>query len=443
MDPDTFDDTMESPLITFRGRVLNKNSNFEVKSPTTGLQHNKLSAPVEDLNFDLNSIDQEQKFLQDSPRSFKVKCNSPRGKRIFGTSPFKTKSSPSPKINTITNTSRLPVKQCRFSVKELRLPPLPLENSKKFEIEASNCKVTPEKLMEELRIKVQERLKVENEAESEEVLYQYTEDADNKDNEYDSQTPSIQKPRMSLRNRCPVIVNAPDLIYEDPLEVARQTLHNTRSNSGYRQVKLIYTVERRENCRPGSPVPAFSKKKGISRHFIRSNNRYKSIMKKENVIESEDESESEKETVLNPNLNENEKKRKLKFDRVLKFFESDDDVDEEEEGLDHISSLMSSSSLKEKGSLKSCLKNKFEENNKNKLQNQNTEGITKPQTEIIQVKRICYDGEDSVPSRRIKMRRINSKGNVFISKDNDYNQSTENNRELNIFGAKRLKKSSL
>ena len=178
-----------------------------------------------------------------------------------------------------------------------------------------------------------------------------------------------------MRNRQPVIVDAPDLIYEDPLEVARQTLANTRSNSGYKQCKLIYTTERRTMTRSSSPEPAFSKKIGITRHFL-------------NLEEDAEEEEEEEEKKVN-------NKKVLKFDRVLKLFESNETETEENFNFE----------IKPK---RSCLK----------LSKQQTISLSSPtdpskptaQTQIVQIKRIFYEGEEEMRTIEIgsptKKRRI-------------------------------------
>ena len=311
-----------SPLITLRGRALNGE---KTESPRTPKSH-------------------EKRF-----NNFR---NSPR------------RSTPnSPKI------SRLPIRSgpnIRFSIKDLRLP---LDES------VTNCgnavRVTPEKLMEELRDEVKKKKKMEGPPRfideeislsvSNCILEQVTGETDG--------LSLTSRPRMSMRNRQAVIVDAPDLIYEDPLEVARQTLANTRANSGYKHSKLIYTTERRMMTRSSSPEPAFSKKIGITRHFLN--------------IEEEEEEE-----VAN-------NKKIVKFDRVLKLFESNETETEENFNFE----------IKPK---RSCLK----------LSKQQTISLSSPtdpskptaQTQIVQIKRIFYEGEEEMRTIEIgsptKKRRI-------------------------------------
>lgn len=54
----------------------------------------------------------------------------------------------------------------------------------------------------------------------------------------------------------------------DPLEVARTTIHNTKTNTGYRTCQLIYTAERMSRPRPTSPTLAFSRRTGASRQHL-------------------------------------------------------------------------------------------------------------------------------------------------------------------------------
>lgn len=242
------------------------------------------------------------------------------------------------------SSSKLPVKtlptMTKFLLKDLRLPP---DESVMNLNEPTTNKVTPEKLMEELRVEVKNKRK----------KMRMSGDLDDEISLSIPFVPETEKetlrPRMSLRNRIPIIIDAPDLIYEDPLEIARQTFQNTRSNSGYRQVKLIYTTERREGRKRSlSPEPAFSKKRGITRHFL------------ETTEESEETG--------------------LKFDRVLKLFEVEDD-DELEIKADKV--------LKLEPPTKSILKEPKQTNN------QNT--ICGGSVKIVHVKRVCY-AEDVLSS---------------------------------------------
>lgn len=293
----------ESPLITLRGKPLNVVA--ETSGPST-------------------------------PKSTQKRYNTRNSPR---------RSTPnSPKI------SRLPVKSARFSVKELRLPP------DESVINTGNAvRVTPEKLMEELRVEVKKKLATAKAIDDEiylsipHTIEQVTEETEKL---------SI-RPRMSMRNRVPVIVDAPDLVYEDPLEVARQTLVNTRLNTGYKHCKLIYTTERRTVVRASSSEPAFSMKTGITRHFL-------------NLDDEQEDADSNS--------------GKLKFDRVLKLFETEVEDDH----------LCLSFDLEMKPP-KSCLKQKPETNE--------SEEFNPITTQIVQIKRICYAGE-VVDTECSKRRRI-------------------------------------
>ena len=316
----------------------------------------------------------ETLMVRNSPRRLNGRYSSPRG-------------SPRRAPNSTKISSRLPIRSSqnlitRFSIKDLHLPP---DDSITNSQSSINNKVTPEKLMEELREEVkkkQRKLKELDDEISLSIPFTGIEELIISEGSNES-----MRPRMSLRNRCPVMVDAPDLVYEDPLDVARQTLQNTRANTGYRHIKLIYTTERRSMTRSSSsPEPAFSKKKGIRRHLL-------------NLFEDEEEQ-----------LNSG---GKLKFDRVLKLFEVDRDSRdiEENSGFEYAIKY-------DNKPLKPCLKQPFQVSslNNNKSTASESENPKKPQ--IVQVKRICYDGdeeEESVPSKSMdppvsptKKRRIGS-----------------------------------
>lgn len=277
--------------------------------------------------------------VRNGPRRIGGRFNSPSG------SPRRTPSSP--KIS-----SRLPIRSSqnlitRFSMKDVRLP---LDDSiTNTQSNNNNNKVTPEKLMEELREEVkkkQRRLRRELDDEIS-LLIPFAGMEELKINE--------TRPRMSMRNRCPIMVDAPDLVYDDPLEVARQTLQNTRTNTGYRNIKLIYTTERRNTIRSCSPEPAFSKKKGIRRHLL-------------NHFDDEEEHIPE---------------GKLKFDRILKLFEVEEDSGSVEDSEFDFNVNLDAKPMK------SCLKQTTRFN----IVDEFTVISMKPQ--VIQVKRICYEGEDA------------------------------------------------
>ena len=143
----------------------------------------------------------EVPMVRNSPRRLSERLNSPRS------SPRRTPNSP--KIS-----SRLPIRSAqnaitRFSIKDLHLPP---DDSITNTQNNNSIKVTPEKLMEELREEVK---KPSGEKIKGSWWWNFTFDSFYGTGELKLSDPI--KPRMSLRNRCPVIVDAPDLVYEDPL----------------------------------------------------------------------------------------------------------------------------------------------------------------------------------------------------------------------------------
>lgn len=329
-----------SPLITLRGRALNGETK---ESPRTPKSH-------------------EKRF-----NNFR---NSPR------------RSTPnSPKI------SRLPIRSganARFSIKDLRLP---LDESvTNF---GNAVRVTPEKLMEELRDEVKKKKKNDKlEGPARVIDEEISLSVSNciLEQVLTSETDGLSltsRPRMSMRNRQAVMVDAPDLIYEDPLEVARQTLANTRANTGYKQSKLIYTTERRSRMtRSNSPEPAFSKKTGIGRHFLN--------FEEGEGAETEAEAEEEEEGI----------KRTLKFDRLLKLFESNETETETEKE----DAVEFNFEMKPK---RSCLKLSKQQPIPS---NSHPQSTTQTQTQIVQIKRICYEGEEEMGANEIcsptKRRRI-------------------------------------
>lgn len=279
--------------------------------------------------------------------------------------------------------SRLPVRTndpIRFSIKDLRLPAEAIEEPLAPLIQTA--RVTPEMLMEELReeVKMKKRMQMRRLDDEISLLVPF----DNLDIQ------QAVRPRMSLRNRCPIVVDAPDLVYEDPLEIARQTLQNTRANSGYKHCKLIYTTERRTSARRcSSPEPAFSKKTGITRHFLN---------------DSEEGIESAKLT-------------RLKFDKMLKFHEEEG----EEIEIDYV--------IKEPVGIKPCIKKKTD----------NTcsvpPALTVPR-EIVQIKRVCYEGEEDF----VFTKRRSTVNADLDDDDVSNNNSPTKKRRLGGNGAKRLKK---
>lgn len=310
-------DLFSSPLITFRGKILN------------GPERHR-EPPHETF------------MVRSSPRRLNGRFSSPR------------KTTPnSPKI-----ISRLPIRSSqnsisRFSIKDLHLPSDDLiVHNPKNDINNEKTKVTPEKLMQELRLEVKKKQRKLREIDEEISLsIPFTDgNAESFELSRRAKDNGLSKPRMSLRNRCPVIVDSPDLFYEDPLEVARETLQNTRLNSGYKQIKLIYTTERRGSSRSRSPDPAFSKKKGIKRHLL-------------NLFDGDDSEDSSK----------------LKFDRVLKLFEAEDDVGSGEEFFFNVN-------LDAKPK-KSCLKPV-------KASSVNDKSYNASKAETVQIRKIYYDGEE-------------------------------------------------
>ena len=308
----------------------------------------------------------EVPMVRNSPRRLSERLSSPRS------SPRRTPNSP--KIS-----SRLPIRSAqnaitRFSIKDLHLPP---DDSITNTQNNNLIKVTPEKLMEELREEVKKNRQARKLKEV--------------DDEISLSIPFTGlgelklsdpiKPRMSLRNRCPVIVDAPDLVYEDPLEVARQTLQNTRANTGYRHIKLIYTTERRKRTRSNSPEPAFSKKKGVKRHLLKM---------------------SEEAEIFEGKL--------LKFDRVLKLFEDEEDAEEVEDFNVNLDAKPSKSCLKPHSNLHGQAE---------------TADLSQNKAKIVQIKRICYDGDDE---------------EATSNKSIDPPDSPTKKRRLSNGNAKRLKK---
>jgi hypothetical protein len=349
---------INSPLITLHGRPLNQPNN-NTNTTNDNSTNNQLTP---------RALFTKQRALRSSPRS------SPR------------------KFKVASPVSRLPVAQNRFTVKSLRLPPL--EETETPATDPS-IRVTPEKLLEELRSQfLLERLnsreftfkeydneRNELERDNENDTYGTYDACDTCDiNTSYNDNENSPLPRMSLRNRGSIVVDAPDLVYQDPLEVARQTLQNTRANSGYRKCKLIYTTERRIP-RPNSPEPAFSKKTGIARHFI-------------NLIDQ---------------INE-EEKFKLRFDRVLKLFDSPSQFEDfDQEVLDE---------LLHKHPEKSCLKP--QPTTPTTIANDSADK-TQSKTQIVEIKRICYDGDEDLD-------------------DLDKNSIEISSRKRKLKGAKRLKR---
>ena len=263
--------------------------------------------------------------------------------------------------NSPRKSSRLPIRSGPTISKFLLR--LPVDESVSTSLlKESSVKVTPEKLMQELRVEVKRnckntaiKVKIDDEEDDEIILNVPYKLADDQRD--------ISKPRMSLRNRCPIILDAPDLIYEDPLEVARQTLRNTRANSGYRHIKLIYTTERRtERPRESSPEPAFSRKLGISRHFL-------------NFDDDDDKDKVIKE------------KKKLKFDRVLKLFDGlqDEVGDVNKKSPESLVVIPKCAQNQQQHKLKSCLKQQ-------KPGNPCVEQL-EIATNIVHIRRICYDDD--------------------------------------------------
>lgn len=325
-------------------------------------------------------------FEDNSSRNVKDNRDKPAGENEIPRTPGTPRSlksfRSSPRNSPRKISSKLPIRTgcpaAKPLLKDLRLPP----DENVTNLSEPTVRVTPEKLMEELRteVKKQRQLRKDNKLMRGSVLDDEIslsipyEEFSNLSTESGSESVTGNfnepvRPRMSLRNRLPIILDAPDLVYEDPLEVARQTLQNTRTNSGYRHVKLVYTTERREGRkRSSSPDPAFSKKNGgITRHFL----------------EEDEESEAGESKIL-------------KFDRVLKLFEGEEDEELEIEAEEIIA--------KSANQLKPALKPPKSANGKE-------DTIEPSKTVIVHVKRICYeeDGYDGSPRARRKFSNNNGK----------------------------------
>lgn len=362
----------------------------DISSSFSNCENKLFSSPVITLHGkQLKGIEsprtpQETIIMRNGPKRTSGRFSSPSG------SPRRTPNSP--RIS-----SRLPIRTSqnlftRFSMKDVRLPlddSITITNNRSSN---NNNKVTPEKLMEELRAEVKKKQRRRQSELDEEISLSIPFTGMEMEELRISET-GLTRPRMSLRNRCPIIVDAPDLIYEDPLEVARQTLQNTRINTGYRHIKLIYTLERRSALRVSSPEPAFSKKKGIRRHLL-------------NHFEDDEEEEGQQQ----------KSEGKLKFDRILTLFEVEEEEEEEEENSESADDSEFSNFVLNLDAkpMKSCLK--LTQNLSNDESSASTPAVQqKPQ--IVQVKRICYEGEDEdailsksadPPDSPTKKRRFNS-----------------------------------
>lgn len=273
--------------------------------------------------------------------------------------------------------SRLPVRhsnQPRPVVKAFNLPPdesicsppLPQTN-----------KVTPEKLMQELKEEVAKKLsmtkkKVEVDEEisipfhgmtiisPEAVKEQVGSNSDSPLSVKNAikteailqlQEPSIRPTRISSRIHSQIMVESPDLPAEDPLEIARQTLHNTKVNSGYKACQLVYLNEIITKTRPDSPEHAYSKQTGLMRHILKAP-----------PSSSEDEQVTKETEIV--------AKRRIRFNRVLCF------LDVPEEDMDFTPSSEAPS--------KPCLKNSHESSR---------ETVLSENRPVIQVKKFLYAGE--------------------------------------------------
>lgn len=370
----------------------------DISSSFSNCENKLFSSPVITLHGkQLKGIDsprtpQETITMRNGPKRTSGRLSSPSG------SPRRTSNSP--KIS-----SRLPIRTSqnlftRFSMKDVRLPlddSISITNSQSNN---NNNKVTPEKLMEELRAEVKKKQRRRQRELDEEISLSIPFIGMEMEELRIGETGST-RPRMSLRNRCPIIVDAPDLIYEDPLEVARQTLQNTRNNTGYRHIKLIYTLERRSAPRISSPEPAFSKKKGIRRHLL------------SHFEDDEEEKEQQKS------------EGKLKFDRILTLFEVEEEEEEEENSESAEDSEFRHFVLNlDAKPMKSCLKPAPHLNND---ESSSSTPAVQQKPQIVQVKRICYEGEDE---------------DVILSKSADPPDSPTKKRRFNSgnCSAKRLKK---
>lgn len=267
--------------------------------------------------------------------------------------------------------------------------------------------------------------------------------------------------RLSLRNRTSITVEAPDLPVEDPLEIARQTIQNTKFNGGYKACKLIFTTERRDTTRPESPEPAFSKKTGLMKHFLTSS----SSRSTSTVCDSDSQDGKGNGNFKGKKNDSNLKRLKLKFNRVLKFF--DDEVkdsaedrngdgdelevegekEEEEEGQEKDHKINFNLKIKPE---KSCIKKetgKGKEKEKNKrdelkLNENENENFNLEQRIVVEVKKIIYERECGGAAD------ADDDGDVFLVNEEKEKRrrptnSTNSMRRSPLTGAKRTKKENI
>lgn len=278
-------------------------------------------------------------------------------------------ASPARKSPRKRSISRLPIRRptaVRPVVKELNLPP----DESVFATsppQPASTKVTPEKLMQELKEQVAKKL-LQRERKTvqvdDEISIPFTEmvivEAEKGANEEGpGESPLARKlpVRVSTRIHSQVTVESPDLPVEDPLEIARQTLQNTRLNSGYRSCQLVFSNEFVDKPRPDSPEHAFSQQIGLQRHILKI------------PPSSESEGTEEDSSSLS--------RRKLRFNRVLHFLDSE----ESDEGE---VSIAENDKQRENLPFKPCLKSSSAvsrewENEPNKRN-------------LVQVKRLIYPG---------------------------------------------------
>jgi hypothetical protein len=210
--------------------------------------------------------------------------------------------------------SRLPIRpvhHARSIVKELNLPPD--ESVFSSSPAPPGTKVTPERLMQELKEQVAKKILLKQARQmvdvDDEISIPFTEMvvlSSPPGKAVDSPPAckavvieeNVPRPmRISSRINTQIIVESPDLPFEDPLEIARQTLQNTRLNSGYRTCQLVFTNEFANKPRPDSPEHAFSQQIGLQRHILK-------------IPDSEEDSGG-----------------KLRFNRLLHFLDTAEDVE--------------------------------------------------------------------------------------------------------------------
>ncbi len=300
------------------------------------------------------------------PGVVQTPTNSPMkaGKRRANSSAFSPgRRSPRVRGSPRRQLSRLPIRLHRPVVKELNLPPDESFSTSPPTQQAS--KVTPEKLMQELKEQVAKMKRLRKMVEvDDEISIPFTEMVllnSPPTLKSSDESPLTRKSflmedvaahlvteprpvRVSSRIHSQVTVESPDLPQEDPLEIALQTLQNTRLNSGYRTCQLVFSNEYIDKPRPGSPDHAFSQQVGLQRHILKL-----------------------------PQNSEDEKGCKLRFNHLLHFLDS-----QEEEDL-----IIDENALLNRVPSKPCI-----------VQKQlSQEMVEKPnKRSVIQVKRLIYPG---------------------------------------------------